>query len=84
LLDEIQRTADREIAMTFMTQDWQTASLVSEALRRINTGEYGTCAKCDTEIGERRLKAIPWAKYCIRCQEVADRQNSELELSTAA
>ena len=74
LLDEIQRTADREIALDSLTRHWQTASLVTEALTRIAHGEYGVCAQCEERIGERRLKAIPWAKFCIRCQEQEDRK----------
>lgn len=84
ILDEIQRTSDREIAMAFMTRDWHTALLVSEALQRIETGEYGTCVECDEPISERRLNAIPWAKYCIRCQEHADAQRDHYDLSEAA
>jgi len=84
LLDEIQRTSDREIAMTFMTKDWQTAMLVTEALKRIDLGEYGVCIECDEQISERRLKAIPWAKFCIRCQEKADNEAALFELQEAA
>src|ERR1035438_4792386 len=84
VLDEIQRTADREIAMTFMTQDWLTASLVAGALRRIDAGEYGVCVECDEPINPRRLNAIPWAKRCIRCQERADRAAQEAQFEEAA
>ena len=81
ILDEIQRTSDREIAMAFMTRDWLTASLVSEALERIKTGEYGVCAECEEPINERRLNAIPWAKFCIRCQEIADEKTTDLSVA---
>lgn len=73
VLDEIQRNADRNLALHSLTQIWETASLVSEALKRIEDGSYGTCTECDDPISERRLRAIPWAKYCIHCQEIADR-----------
>jgi DnaK suppressor protein len=84
LLDEIQRTSDREIAMASMTIDWRTSSLVAEALRRIETGEYGVCSECEEQISERRLNAIPWAKYCIKCQEQVDRKIDAFEYSEAA
>ena len=84
LLDEIQRTSDREIAMASMTRDWQTASLVTAALQRIQIGEYGVCNECDEEISERRLNAIPWAKFCIRCQELADNSALRFEFAEAA
>ena len=84
LMDEIQRASDREIAMASMTRDWHTAILVSEALERISTGEYGVCAECDEPISERRLNAIPWAKFCIRCQEKADSKQNVYEMAEAA
>ena len=84
LLDEIQRTLDREIAMASMTRDWHTAMLVSEAIHRIDTGEFGVCAECDEPISERRLNAIPWAKFCIRCQERADSKQEVSEMAEAA
>lgn len=84
LLDEIQRTSDREIAMASMTRDWHTATLVAEAVDRIATGDYGFCAECEEPISERRLNAIPWAKFCIRCQEEADRKNAAMQFAEAA
>jgi DnaK suppressor protein len=43
--------------------------LIDEALDRIRTGDYGSCAGCEGAISSKRLKALPWAKYCIECQE---------------
>ena len=40
---------------------------VHEALKRIETGEYGTCAKCGEAISPARLDALPYATLCIRC-----------------
>jgi DnaK suppressor protein len=42
---------------------------ISEALRKIEDGTYGTCDRCDTPINADRLKAIPYATLCIECQE---------------
>jgi DnaK suppressor protein len=77
LLDEIQRTAEREIALDALNRNWQSRSLVSEALNRIANGEYGICTECEEPISERRLKAIPWAKCCIKCQEQLDANAAE-------
>ena len=84
LLDEIQRTSERELAMDALTRNWHTGSLVTEALNRITSGEYGVCMECEEPIGERRLHAIPWAKYCITCQENQDRNVESFEYSKAA
>lgn len=42
---------------------------IDEALRRLNNGTYNLCDECDDEIGEDRLKAIPFTRYCRNCQE---------------
>jgi DnaK suppressor protein len=42
---------------------------VNSALQRIEEGSYGTCQRCEEPISPKRLTAIPWAKYCVRCQE---------------
>lgn len=84
MLDEIQRTGDRELALASLTLNWRTAALVKEALARIEDGSYGTCQECEEEITERRLKALPWAKFCIKCQENADRTHRHFEMSEAA
>jgi DnaK suppressor protein len=46
--------------------------LVKEAQRRIETGEFGSCMQCKEEISAKRLAVVPWAKYCVSCQERAD------------
>jgi DnaK suppressor protein len=86
MLDEIQRTSEREIALASLSRNWKTASQVAQALSRIEDGSFGICQDCEEEINERRLKALPWAKLCIRCQEKADRkrENAPLELPDAA
>lgn len=42
---------------------------VSDALRRIDAGTFGTCLDCEQKIALERLKAIPYAAYCIKCEE---------------
>ena len=42
---------------------------IKDALDRIEEGGYGACAECDELISLKRLEAIPWARYCISCQE---------------
>jgi RNA polymerase-binding transcription factor len=43
--------------------------LVTEALERLKTGEYGLCLACHEEVESKRLEAVPWARHCIECQE---------------
>jgi len=41
---------------------------VESALDRLNSGEYGDCARCGNSISSKRLQAIPWATYCVDCK----------------
>ncbi len=46
---------------------------VEHALERLEEGTYGTCDECGLEIGEKRLKAMPFARYCVDCQREKER-----------
>jgi DnaK suppressor protein len=77
------RTPDEvEFAVKSMEQDLtaRTADLrsrmlkeVESALKRVVGGSYGYCEGCGEEISPARLKAIPWARYCLVCQELRSR-----------
>lgn len=43
---------------------------VSDALRRIEHHSYGICLECEEEISPKRLDAVPWARYCVTCQDL--------------
>jgi DnaK suppressor protein len=42
---------------------------LQEALRRLDNGTYGVCQSCQEAIVPKRLEALPWAKFCVPCQE---------------
>ena len=72
-LDEVQHAAERELAIRNLDRESNLLRLVKLALRRIEEGSYGTCMHCEEDINPKRLAAVPWAPYCIACQEAADR-----------
>lgn len=45
---------------------------LDEALRRLDEGTYGICEDCETPIAPARLRAMPFARRCIKCQEQAE------------
>lgn len=51
------------------TIDMKLLREIGDALHRIETGTYGVCAECDEPISTKRLDAVPWARYCVTCQE---------------
>src|SRR6201995_2192957 len=51
------------------TIDMKLLREVSGALHRIQAGTFGVCAECEEPISAKRLDALPWARYCVTCQE---------------
>jgi DnaK suppressor protein len=73
-LDEVQLAGERELAIRNLDREAKLLRQVRGALARVEDGSYGICMHCEEEIKPKRLDAVPWAPYCIRCQELADRQ----------
>jgi DnaK suppressor protein len=57
--------------------------LIEAALARVQEGTYGVCACCGDEIHVRRLEAVPWSRYCLKCQMASER-GAEVELLEAS
>ena len=76
MLDTIRMATDRDILVQQLNMNSQKITDVREALERLKTGAYGVCEDCDEQISPRRLHAIPWARVCVKCQELRDRSTS--------
>ncbi len=76
-IDEVQRAAERELAIRNLDRESHLMRNVRGALSRIEEGTFGICMHCDQEISTKRLAAVPWTALCIRCQEAADRHERE-------
>ena len=67
--DQAQFLNDESVSLHLNTLDYAQLRLIEEALDRLNSGDYGICLSCDEPIPPKRLHAISWARYCVRCQE---------------
>ena len=76
-LDEVQFAGERELAIRNLDRESRLLQSIRSALARMEDGSYGVCLQCDTQINPKRLSAVPWAAYCVRCQEEADRHSFE-------
>ena len=76
-LDEVQHAAERELAIRNLDRESNLLRNVRGALARIEEGTYSVCLHCEEDINPKRLNAVPWAPYCITCQEMADRRKEE-------
>jgi DnaK suppressor protein len=78
-LEEIQAASQRALAVCNLDREFNQLRDARAALRRIQEGAFGSCQECDEDIHPKRLAAVPWASYCIRCQEAIDSNLEELQ-----
>lgn len=72
LVDRANDAYAREFMLSLSGGERDRLFEIDDALARLDSGEYGTCSSCDKKIGGRRLQAVPWARYCIDCQELSE------------
>jgi DnaK suppressor protein len=75
--DLSQQSHEEWIFLNRNTLDVKLLREVEDALRRMEQGTYGICHECDEPISLKRLDAIPWAKYCVTCQELVSHRPAE-------
>jgi len=71
-IDRLQQQVTREVAIRHLDNSAKLLRSVQAALDRVEDEIYGVCLRCEEPIAEKRLKAIPWASYCVNCQEAVD------------
>jgi DnaK suppressor protein len=74
-IDESSLAADREVMTANLERKSQLVRMLTTALDRLATGQYGLCVRCGAEIAARRLHSVPWTPHCLRCQEAAEREH---------
>ena len=70
--EQIKQTENDELVRALEQEGREELRQINKALKRIADGEYTTCSRCGEEIGEKRLKAIPYTELCIGCASAAD------------
>ena len=78
-LDEVQLAGERELAIRTLDRDSNMLRQIRRALARVANGSFGVCQHCEEDISPKRMNAVPWAAFCIRCQEQVDRHEIEVE-----
>jgi RNA polymerase-binding transcription factor len=63
----------KELLVSMSANDRQLLDSIDAALERIEEGKYGKCIHCGQPIQEKRLEAVPWARHCLRCQDLNER-----------
>ncbi len=83
LVEELQRASERALAVSNLDRESQDLRNARAALRRLLDGTFGVCEQCETEIHPKRLAIIPWAAFCVHCQEELDRRYEAKRTLTA-
>ena len=72
----------KELAFRLGDRESQMIADIDQALLRIQEGSYGVCGRCGKLIEERRLEALPTARYDAACQALIESANGDDEHAT--
>ena len=72
--DHASTSLGRAVDNAILTQQSKELAEIELALDKIATGLYGTCEMCEEEINIERLKVKIFARYCITCREVIEKE----------
>lgn len=73
IVDRANNAYNRELMFSLSDGERILLLQIEDAIRRMDEGTYGRCVNCNQSIAMPRLEAIPWARYCIDCQELSEK-----------
>jgi len=79
-IDRSDTDVQEEMDLALLQMRTETLGRIDEALRRLDAGEYGVCFACSGEISEPRLRALPFAVRCQRCEGAHERDHGHARL----
>ncbi len=74
MADQATDTFDREFSLGLASNEREMVHELDEALNRMDEGTYGICESCKTPIAKARLKAVPYARMCVKCQQAKEKK----------
>ncbi|MBI3298312.1 MAG: TraR/DksA C4-type zinc finger protein [Elusimicrobia bacterium] len=77
--DQAAASMDRDLRFELSDTERNTLDQIEGALRKMDKGNYGICEQCREPIEVLRLKAVPFARYCIGCQTGSEKAVSALQ-----
>jgi RNA polymerase-binding protein DksA len=75
MADDATEVYNQEAQVSLRRNQQHILSEVKRALQRMERGMYGTCERCGVEIDYARLKATPYALYCMNCQRLVEAES---------
>ncbi|MDR1928663.1 MAG: TraR/DksA family transcriptional regulator [Endomicrobium sp.] len=77
-IDTASQNSTKEIYFELIENERVILNSINDALIKIEKNTYAKCENCNNIIPIERLKAIPWTKYCIKCQEKLENPKKRL------
>ncbi len=78
ILDSVSEERTRELDMILTDREKKKLKQIDDALDRIEDNTYGLCEDCGVKIPKARLKVMPFARFCVECQEKNEREEKYL------
>lgn len=67
-------TYDREFSLSLASNERKVVYEIDDAIKKIEEGTYGICEGCKRFIAKTRLKALPYARLCLKCQQALEKK----------
>lgn len=76
LADKAESSYTKEFLLSLTDTERKQLLQIDDALRSLEKGTYGLCLNCGQPISRKRLEALPWATYCIDCQQKLEQERA--------
>lgn len=74
MADVASDTYDREFSLGLASSEREELYELDDAFKKLEDGTFGICEECKSAIAKNRLKAIPYARLCVKCKEKRERR----------
>ncbi len=74
MADVASDTYDREFSLGLASNEREALYELDDAIKKIDEGTFGICEECKSLITKTRLKAVPYARLCLKCQEKKEKK----------
>jgi DnaK suppressor protein len=71
--DKAESSYTKEFLLSLSNAERAELGMIDQALKRLETEDFGLCEDCGKSIPKKRLDVIPWTPHCITCQEKEER-----------
>lgn len=77
-MDEVRSLGERNATVGDVVRMSRLLDLIKEASQRIDAGTFGVCLACGEKVERKRLELVPWAAYCVACQDLSERAHQDV------